>query len=197
MGIKMKAQNRVRTGRDDQKFFENLYKAEYDNILKYVRRMVTDSNGVEDIVQETFFEACRKEKELRTHPNVPGWLHLTAKNKVMKWEEKQRKYTLDFDFLLDNTAEEGKGKVDDYRMVEAISTVRKVLSDEELKLFRCYYEYGYTSQEIAEQLGITETCFKVRILRMKQKIKNSLQLTLLSGAGGMLLKLLCLMGGKL
>ena len=193
----MKAQNRVHDDRDNRNFFEDLYKTEYDNILNYVRRMVTDSNGVEDIVQETFFEACRREKELRAHPNVPGWLHLTAKNKVMKWEEKQRKYNLDFDFILDNTTEEGKGKVDDYRMVEAISTVRRVLSDEELKLFRCYYEYGYTSQEIAQRLGISETCFKVRILRMKQKIKNSLQLTLLSGVGGILLRLLCLMGDKL
>lgn len=181
---------------ENKAFFEELYKSEYENIKKYVRRMITDNNSVEDIVQETFFEAYRKKKVLQTHPNVAGWLRITAKNKIMKWEEKQRKYSLDFDFLLDNAAEEERGNVDEYRMVEALSTVRRILSEEDLELLRCYYEYGYTSQEMAKKLGVSETCFKVRILRMKQKIRNSLQLALVSGVGGLLLKLILRMGDR-
>ena len=112
----------------------------------------------------------------------------------MKWEEKQKKYSLDFDFVLKNTESIGKGRTaDDFKMVETYCTVRKVLSDEELDILRCYYEYGYTAQEMAARLGITETCFKVRILRMKQKIKNSLQLPLFLCAGTMILEILKLM----
>ena len=37
----------------NREFFEELYRSEYDNIKRYVRRMVTDGNGIEDIVQET------------------------------------------------------------------------------------------------------------------------------------------------
>ena len=165
--------------KENREFFEELYRSEYDNIKRYVRRMITDGNGIEDIVQETFVEAYRKISFLRTHPNVPGWLRVTAKNKIMKWEEKQKKYSLDFDYILQNAEGTGKGRVpDDFKMVEAYCTVRKILSDEELDILRCYYEYGYTSQEMASRLGITETCFKVRILRMKQRIKSSLQLPL-------------------
>ena len=47
------------------------------------------------------------------------------------------------------------------------TAVKEILSEEELEHLRCYYEYGYTSQEIAQKLGVTETCFTVRILRMK------------------------------
>ena len=79
-------------------------------------------------------------------------------------------------------------------MVEAYCTVRKILSEEELNILRHYYEYGYTSQEMAERLGITETCFKVRILRMKQKIKNSLQLPLFLSAGQLILEILKFIG---
>ena len=163
----------------NREFFEELYRSEYDNIKRYVRRMVTDGNGIEDIVQETFVEAYRKIAYLRTHPNIPGWLRVTAKNKIMKWEEKQKKYSLDFDFVLKNTESIGKGRTaDDFKMVD---------------ILRCYYEYGYTAQEMAARLGITETCFKVRILRMKQKIKNSLQLPLFLCAGTMILEILKLM----
>lgn len=148
---------------DSKKFFEELYNEEFDEIVRYVRRMLTDSNAVEDVAQETFYEFYRKRKELVNHPNIHGWLRITAKNKVMKWEEKQRKYSLDFDFLLDNATLGNGSRVDDFKMVEAYSTVGEILSEEELELLRCYYEYGYTSQEMAKKLGITENCFKVRI----------------------------------
>ena len=42
----------------------------------------------------------------------------------------------------------------------SILRLKEILSEEELELLRCYYEYGYTSQEIAQKLGVTETCFK-------------------------------------
>ena len=181
--------------KENREFFEELYRSEYDNIKRYVRRMVTEGNGIEDIVQETFVEAYRKISSLRTHPNVPGWLRVTAKNKIMKWEEKQKKYSLEFDYILQNAEGSGKGKSsDDCKMVEAYCTVRKILSDEELEILRCYYEYGYTSQEMAARLGITETCFKVRILRMKQRIKNSLQLPLFVCAGQLILQILKFVG---
>ena len=49
-------------------------------------------------------------------------------------------------------------------------------------------------RRLAERLGITETCFKVRILRMKQKIKNSLQLPLFLSAGQLILEILKFIG---
>ena len=175
---------------NSKEFFDELYNSEFTQIEKYVRRMLYDSNAVEDIVQETFFEVYRKREELMKHPNIKGWLRVTAKNKVMKWEEKQRKYSLDFDFLIDNSVSDLNPKVDDFKMVEVYTAVKEILSEEELELLRCYYEYGYTSQEIAQKLGVTETCFKVRILRMKQKIRNSMLLPFLFGVCGVLYQLI-------
>lgn len=182
---------------DSKKFFEELYNEEFDEIIRYVRRMLTDSNAVEDVAQETFYEFYRKRKELVNHPNIHGWLRITAKNKVMKWEEKQRKYSLDFDFLLDNATLGNGSRVDDFKMVEAYSTVGEILSEEELELLRCYYEYGYTSQEMAKKLGITENCFKVRILRMKQKIRGSMLLPFLFSVCNLTFQLITSIGDKL
>ena len=181
--------------KENMDFFEKLYCSEYDNIKRYVRRMITDGNAIEDIVQETFFEAYRKTSFLRNHPNVPGWLRVTAKNKIMKWEEKQKKYSLEADFVLQNAESfDWETSPDDFKMVEAYCTVRKVLSDEELDILRSYYEYGYTSQEMSSRLGITETCFKVRVLRMKQTINNSLQLPLFVCTGKLILEIQKFMG---
>ncbi len=181
---------------ESRRFFEKLYHEEYDNIRLYVRRMVADSSGIEDIVQETFLEAYRNRKKLMEHPNLAGWLRITAKNKIMKWEEKQRKYRVDCEYLLENTVAGRRGKPDEYRMVEAYSTVQKILSREDLELLRCYYEFGYSSKEMAERLGISESCFKVRILRMKQKIKNCLELPFVLCLGDFILDMLRFFGRK-
>lgn len=93
--------------------------------------------------------------------------------------------------------EERNPEVDDFRMVEIYTAVKEILSEEELELLRCYYEYGYTSQEIAEKLGISDTCFKVRILRMKQKIRDSMLLPFLFGVCGLIHQLITFIGDKL
>lgn len=111
---------------NSKEFFDELYNSEFTQIEKYVRRMLYDSNAVEDIVQETFFEVYRKREELMKHPNIKGWLRVTAKNKVMKWEEKQRKYSLDFDFLIDNSVSDLNPKVDDFKMVEVYTAVKEI-----------------------------------------------------------------------
>lgn len=66
---------------DSKKFFEELYNEEFDEIVRYVRRMLTDSNAVEDVAQETFYEFYRKRKELVNHPNIHGWLRITAQTR--------------------------------------------------------------------------------------------------------------------
>ena len=58
---------------NSKEFFDELYNSEFTQIEKYVRRMLYDSNAVEDIVQETFFEVYRKREELMKHPNIKGW----------------------------------------------------------------------------------------------------------------------------
>ncbi len=157
--------------KNKEQFFEELYREEYDQICGYIRRTVWDRDAVEDIAQETFCEAYRKIKVLELHPNVGGWLRCTAKFKIMKWWEKQEKYCLDKEYVIENFQEESNSYGDDYSMLEFYSSARKELSEEELEMLRSYYEYGYTSRELAKEMGITESCFKIRIARMKKRLK--------------------------
>ena len=65
-------------------------------------------------------------------------------------------------------------EVDAFRLVDFYSSVENTLSNRDLNILRYYYEYGYTSAELSGWLGISESCFKVRVLRMKQKLKRSM-----------------------
>lgn len=182
--------------REDVAFFEELYRDEYENIKKYVRRMVVDCNGIEDIVQETFYEAYRKRRELQTHPNVQGWLRLTARNKVLKYEDKERKYSLDHDYLLIQATDDHEQKFDAYKMAEFYSVIEKVLTEEEMEMLKGYYEYGYSAVEMADKWGLSVSNFKIRILRMKHRIKDSLLAPFMFGAVDLILKAILFMGDK-
>lgn len=159
--------------------YEEMYESLYLSVLKYVRRMIRNNDtAVEDLTQEVFFVAYQKwDTVLKDHPNIPGFLMVVARNKIKKWFEKQSRIQLDEVETLDLflQGEEGGDGIDAFNMVDFYSSVENTLSDRDLNILRHYYEYGYTSSEMAKRLGITESCFKVRVARMKEKLKSSMK----------------------
>lgn len=158
--------------------FEEMYANQYDNILNYVRRTVRNNEtAVEDLTQDVFFVAYEKwETVVEKHPNIPAFLTLVAKNKIKKWFEKQSRFYLDDCQIIEYEAfaERPENEIDAYQMVEFYSAVEHTLSGNDLLILRHYYEYGYTSSEMAKKLGISESCFKIRVARMKEKLKKSM-----------------------
>lgn len=180
--------------------FEDVYKSHYRTVYRYVRRMIRNNDAaVEDVVQEVFFIAYEKWDLLQEHPNVAGFLIIVARNRVRKWYDQQSKVSVNEECVLEyldgensaqtnpvstgNTGSKGSAGegTDPFSMVDLYATMEKVLTHKEVDILRQYYEYGYTSSEMAKMLGITESCFKVRVLRMKEKLKRGLRgLSLLS-----------------
>lgn len=170
--------------------FDEVYLKNYDMIHRYICRMLRNNTAeAEDLTQEVFWVAFQKWEMLKNHPNIGGFLMVVAKNKVMKWSTRQRVLYYDEIELLDALAE----KIDEtnsYDMVDLCSSVEETLSHEELQLLMQYYEYGYSAAEMAKRLGITESCFKVRVLRMREKLRRgiNLALVLLSLTGPVMIK---------
>lgn len=156
--------------------YEEMYKEHHEIIYRYVRRIIhNNEEAVEDLTQEVFFVAYKKWDILKVHPNIPGFLMVVAQNKIKKWFEKQSRFHFDDEGKMDRLSGDDKvTETDAFKMVDYYSSIEHTLSDKDLDILRHYYEYGYTSSEMAKRLGITESCFKVRVARMKQKLKNSI-----------------------
>lgn len=163
--------------------FEDMYKTYHSLVFNYIRRCVhNNETAVEDLTQEVFCVAYEKWEMLREHPNIPGFLTLVAKNKIKKWFSRQDKLYMDDEEMLDlmsDDAQEVKAP-DAFHMVDFYSSVENTLSNRDLTILRHYYEFGYTSSEMAKKLGITESCFKVRVARMKEKLKSSMRIFMFS-----------------
>lgn len=163
--------------------YEELYINQFDDIVHYVRRSVRNNEmAVEDLTQEVFLVAYQQwETRVKDHPNIPGYLKRVAKNKIRKWFQQQSKYYSDAPELIEWEALRGKAddKPDAYQMVDFISSAEQLVPKMDLQMLRCYYEYGYKSSELSKTMGITESCFKIRIARLKDKLKKSMKMWML------------------
>ena len=176
------------------KDFEDVYNSHYQLVHRYVRHMIRNNDAaVDDVVQDVFYITYAKWEAVKHHPNVPGFLVVVARYRVKKWYEQQSKLCVNEESVLEFLESEYGGisdgyiagntagtlnlaeETNPYSMVDLYATMEKVLTHKEIQILRQFYEYGYTGAEMAEQLGITESCFKVRLLRMKEKLKQSLK----------------------
>ena len=154
------------------KFVEELYKEYYNKMLNMVRKDTLCGSMAEDIVQDAFAEAVRNAEKLYTHENPGGWLMETAKFKTMGVHRRVQKRALmeTEDILL-----EIKGYEADYGLIELHMVMDEVLNEHELMLLHMFYYAGYSVKELAVMEGITEGNFKVRMLRIRNKVKQALK----------------------
>ncbi len=154
---------------DRERFFEELYMETYKGLFRYIKGVSGREDMIEDILQETFFEAYKQLDKLSGHENPKGWLYKTAsfKLKAMNRLRDNMNYTVDeFIDLVDRR--------DEFSECELMVALDSMLGTKEKMLFCQYYLEGFTGSEISDKLGITEANFKVKMHRAKKKIQFNL-----------------------
>ncbi len=158
--------------------FETLYRKYYDRIYRYARRaMRGDDMEAEDIAQEVFWVAFQKWDVVENHPNIGGFLMVVAKNKIKKRMLKRSLVLYNEEEMLEALADK-LDDLDEYSLVDLCAAVEKSLSREELKILLQYYGFGRSVAEMAKGLGVGESCFKVRVMRMREKLRHCIDLAI-------------------
>lgn len=160
--------------------FDEMYLKYYEMVYRYICRAVRNHKAdAEDLTQEVFWVAYQKWDRVKEHPNIGGFLMVVAKNKLMKWSVRTCPFYYEELEMLEALAAEMEEQPAPYGMIDLCSSVEATLSHEELDILLQYYSYGYTAAEMARNLGISEGCFKVRVLRMREKLRREIDLAIL------------------
>ena len=147
--------------------FTGFYNAFFEFSARSAYRIVKEKNAAMDIAQEVFFEAYRKRIQLMDHPNVKGWLYVTASYKYKQYmAKKQTGVSLE---MLEDVLPGPERPWPDYTEFQTI------LKDEELRLLVNYYEYGYSLDQIASAMHISKPALKMRLQRINKKVKKHYQ----------------------
>lgn len=153
-------------------FFNKVFLEMYEEIFRYVRRLTNDSRVLEDILQETFFEAYKKIDILIEHENYRGWIYKTARFKALKLNSRVRKTdNKQVELVLSEVQE--LGQQDQYDFI-TYADYKEVLSESEFNYLYKHYIEGYTYEELALEENIQIGACKMRMSRILKKLRKSL-----------------------
>jgi RNA polymerase sigma factor (sigma-70 family) len=153
-----------------QKFFNRLVLEFSDSLYRYVRRLISDDDTAQDIVQETFLKIWQQRKELKQINNLQAYCFTIARNKSLDWLKsapvKQRLYVEYENKKLNFSYSEEK---------EELKIVRKLideLPENQRSIIHLREIEGREFSEIAEILDLDVGNVRVILSRTRKHLKE-------------------------
>ena len=163
----------------DREAFEELVRRTYPDTYTLAWRLTGNEEDARDVAQEAYLRAWRGIGKFRGDAQFSTWLYRITANAASTYLRKQRRrrtVTLD---LIDDPIETA-GEYQPAAMAEANDLLdRLTIAIDELptKLRQVVVlrdVYGMAHEQIATELGITETAAKVRLHRARRKLRDVL-----------------------
>ncbi|MGO4892417.1 sigma-70 family RNA polymerase sigma factor [Flavobacterium sp. W21_SRS_FM6] len=155
-----------------QQRYEALVLALHADIFRYAYWLVKDKAVAEDITQETFLRAWKSLDTLQDEKAAKSWLiTILRRENARRFERKQ------FDLVdIDDVAiidEQLSSEVEiEHRELRAIMNA---LSDEYKEPLMLQIIFGYSGDEIAEQLNLNKNTVMTRLFRARNQVKEALE----------------------
>ena len=148
-------------------WFDPIYAANYPKLVRLAYYILWDEAVAEDIVQNAFSALLIKQKQLRDHPNIAGWLIKTVRNMADN-ERNRARYTREI-LLLPEYEPAADEPPPDF-----LSLLPPELSENERKILYLHIEAGLSHEEIAAQLGCKPEASRMRLCRARQRCRELL-----------------------
>lgn len=165
----------------DEQWLHEIYMANYKRLYAigrlFVGREPMYAQAVEDMAQEVFLILWSKRLKLYTHPNIGGWLVETMRGLMLNYLRKQKRRNAHLAFSLDEEGSEPRVASTEFELPEnvlmqkeSLETLKTLLGDENASLFYSYCVENKSAGEIAKAFGLSESCIRMRVMRLKKTI---------------------------
>ena len=161
-------------------FLTQLYQLYYDALVLYCcRRLIGEPDAMgqgEQYVQEAFIRAAESYEELRSHPNIKGWLYKTVEHILHNEQAKNYRRSKMHSFSLDkedarqvpDAIDVIQAYVDHQDYHERMKKVYQVLNDNQLVLFEEHFQNERPLKAITKDQGLAMGTVKSRIYRLRK-----------------------------
>lgn len=169
-----------------------LFTAYHDRICRYIAGMVRDAAEAEDLTQETFLRAHRRQEALRDAKAARGWLYRIATHVCVDHLRKRaRRVVLDRDEEAHDgrpAASESPSAHERVERAETSACVQRCLDylpDSYRAVILLYGAHGLTAAEIAELLSVSVGTVKIRLHRARRRLQEVMEIgCTVSGTSG-------------
>ncbi|MCB0761356.1 MAG: RNA polymerase sigma factor [Flavobacteriales bacterium] len=164
-----------RCRRGDAKAQHELYHAYAQAMYNVAYRIVNDRFEAEDILQECFVTVFRKLDTFRGDSSFGAWLKRVVINRSINTVKRRK---MEFDRMDENNnepvyveEEETESEWTNYTVADVKKAMAE-LPEGYRVVFSLFMFEDWSHQEIAEELGITESTSKSQLNRAKKKLKE-------------------------
>ncbi|MCK5325168.1 MAG: sigma-70 family RNA polymerase sigma factor [Woeseiaceae bacterium] len=153
--------------------FDDLVGVFHQDMYRYAAWLCRDRTIAEDVVQEALLRAWKSLDSLREDAAAKHWLLTIVRRENARYFERRRLETVDVDNLTPSQqallAEQPDDQLDDMR--DAIYR----LDDDYREPLVLQVLMGYSTNEIAELMGLKQGAVLTRLHRARHKLKDKMQ----------------------
>ncbi len=165
--------NSTSAGHDRRRRFDELVGVFHQDMYRYAAWLCRDKAIAEDVVQEALLRAWKSLDALRDDAAAKQWLLTIVRRENARYFERRRLDTVDVDNLTPSQeailVEAPDNQLDELR--EAIYG----LDDDYREPLVLQVLMGFSTNEIAEQMGLKQGAVLTRLHRARLKLKESVQ----------------------
>lgn len=161
--------------------FRDLYAEHQARVMRICRLLLTDPEEAEETAQEIFLKALRFYRSGERPLAWNKWLATVAINACRDrrrsgWWKRWRGHTEEFDEFRDpehghHSAEEEASRRETYRLVW---TRFRKLSPRQQEVFALRHFEGWSTEEVAEHLNLTQSSVKQHLFRAVHELRKGL-----------------------
>ena len=148
--------------------FEKTYRNFYPKLFRIAAKLLQDSEGAKDVVQDVFTSYFHVVHDKKTINDLEKWLVRSTINKGVDYKRKNARLVVLEDMQMDENIVENQNDAS-----EILNVVERLGKKE--KTMVVLYSEGYSYKEIAEITGRNFNSVGKTLSRIMEKIKKQLQ----------------------
>ena len=167
---------RAQTG--DEQAFTDLMREYYPFVYTIVIRIVDNPHDVEEVVQDTFFNAYRGLTKLEDAMKFKSWLTEIARNCARQWLRKRRINTVSLDEVGEQVLQTQDSPDEQLVRQEQRKLIRRTmetLPQKDREIARAFYLEGASYSELTSTHGLSHKAISFRLSRAKQQLSKRLR----------------------
>ncbi|UIR54630.1 RNA polymerase sigma factor [Sphingobacterium sp. SRCM116780] len=161
--------------KNEEEIVNYIYSEKYRNLTTLARKFTTDSDEINDLIQETITRSLKYIGRFLDSPKLMAWLYTIMRNIFINdYRRNQRHQHLDNELSNNVNIEKTANNMSENKFIrEDIQKAVEKINKDYSEAFFLYFE-GYKYYEIAEHLGIPEGTVKTRIHMARKQLQKQL-----------------------
>ncbi|WP_461449651.1 RNA polymerase sigma factor [Mucilaginibacter sp.] len=160
--------------RNERKYQEQLYTILSPKMMAVCMRYAKDRDEAQDILQEGFVKLFKNLHNYRGEGSLEGWIRRIMVHSAISRYRKAKTIVLVDDFGENSNMHAGTSDNGNKLEADDLQELINKLPDSYRSVFRMYAIEGFSHQEIADALGISELLSRTNLCRARVILKNNL-----------------------